>query len=65
MGLAPAAIEKTYAKRDVEALEKLMVNTCMECGSCAYLCPAHRPLVQTNKLAKMLLAEEKAKEANK
>ena len=64
LGLAPAAIEKAYAKRDVEAVEKLMVNTCMECGSCAYLCPAHRPLVQTNKLAKMLLAKEKAKEAN-
>ena len=65
LGLAPAAIEKAYAKRDVEAIEKLMVNTCMECGSCAYLCPAHRPLVQTNKLAKMLLKEEKAKEENK
>ena len=65
LGLAPAVIEKAYAKRDVEAIEKLMVNTCMECGSCAYLCPAHRPLVQTNKLAKMLLKEEKAKEENK
>ena len=64
LGLAPAAIEKAYERRDVELIEKLMVNTCMECGSCAYLCPAHRPLVQTNKLAKALLKEEKAKEAN-
>ena len=65
LGLAPAAIEKAYKQRDVEKLEKLMVNTCMECGSCAYLCPAHRPLVQTNKLAKSLLNAEKAKEENK
>ena len=65
LGMAPAAIEKAYAKKDVELLEKLMVNTCMECGACSYLCPAHRPLVQTNKLAKMLLQNEKAKEANK
>ncbi len=57
VGVAPAAIEKAYAKRDVEALAALQVNACMECGSCSYLCPAHRPLVQTNKLAKMLVKE--------
>ena len=28
----------------------------MECGCCSYGCPAHRPLVQTNKLAKAQLA---------
>ena len=65
LGLAPAAIEKAYKQRDAELIEKLMVNTCMECGTCAYLCPAHRPLVQTNKLAKKLLQDEKSKEANK
>ena len=65
LGLAPAAIEKAYKQRDVEQLEKLMVNTCMECGSCAYLCPAHHQLVQTNKLGKALLNAEKAKEENK
>ncbi len=65
LGLAPAAIEKAYEHKDVELIEKLMVNVCMECGSCAYLCPAHRPLVQTNKLAKQLLQAEKSKEANK
>ena len=57
LGIAPAAIEKAYAKKDVEELVALSVNACMECGSCAYLCPAHRPLVQTNKLAKMLVKE--------
>jgi electron transport complex protein RnfC len=64
LGLAPAAIAKAYMQKDAETLEKLMVNTCMECGTCSYLCPAHRPLVQTNKLAKMYLQAEKTKEAN-
>lgn len=61
-GLAPAAIAKAYEKKDAEALEKLVVNGCMECGCCSFVCPANRPLVQTNKLAKVFLREEKAKE---
>ena len=64
LGLAPAAIEKAYKQKDAELLQKLMVNACMECGTCSYLCPAHRPLVQTNKLAKMLLQEEQNKGGN-
>ena len=32
------------------------LNGHMECGCCSYGCPAHRPLVQTNKLAKAQLA---------
>lgn len=62
-GLAPAAISNAYTKKDAELLEKLSVNTCMECGCCSFNCPANRPLVQTNKLAKLFLKEEKAKEA--
>jgi electron transport complex protein RnfC len=27
----------------------------MECGCCSFVCPANRPLVQTNKLAKIKL----------
>lgn len=64
-GLAPAAISKAYDNRDTEALEKLAVNACMECGCCSFVCPANRPLVQKNKLGKVLLREEKAKEAKK
>ncbi len=32
----------------------------MECGCCAYVCPAHRPLVQVNKLAKVSLRDDQA-----
>lgn len=61
-GLAPAEILRAYDKKDAEALDKLLVNGCMECGCCSFVCPANRPLVQTNKLAKVFLREEKAKE---
>lgn len=61
-GINPAGIAQAYGKKDFEALEKLNVNLCMECGCCSFICPANRPLVQTNKLAKQALREEKAKE---
>ncbi len=64
-GLAPAAISKALEKKDAEALEELAVNACMECGCCSFVCPANRPLVQNNKLAKVFLREEKAKEEAK
>ena len=70
LGLAPTEIEKAYKSKNGEALEKLCVNLCMECGCCSYICPAKRPLVQTNKLAKAVLRDyiskkqAKAKEEN-
>ena len=64
-GLAPAAIAEAYRKKDVALLEKLQVQSCMECGCCSFTCPANRPLVQTNKLSKAFIKEEKAKEAKK
>lgn len=54
-GINPAALEKAYKAGDRAAMEKLGADACMECGCCAYLCPAKRPLVQTNKLAKAAL----------
>ena len=64
-GLAPASIALAYKKQDAARLEALFVNNCMECGCCSFVCPANRPLVQTNKLAKAFLKEEKAKEEKK
>ena len=61
-GLSPAQIARAYDKKDAVALDSLSVNACMECGCCSFVCPANRPLVQTNKLAKVFLKEEKAKE---
>lgn len=73
--LDPRAIAKAYKLDDGEALEKLCVDLCMECGCCSFICPANRPLVQTNKLAKIKLrnyltkkkadAEKEAKSSGK
>ena len=32
-------------------LQKEQVRVCMECGCCSYVCPAHRPLAETNNKA--------------
>ena len=41
-------------------LEAERVNICMECGCCSYVCPAHRPLIQNNKICKAELRDYKA-----
>ena len=50
--LMPADIETAFELDRIEDLVALKVNLCMECGCCSFICPARRPLVQTNKLAK-------------
>ena len=60
-GINPAAIAKAYNNKDVELIEKLGADTCMLCGCCAYVCPAKRPLVGTNNLAKAMLMADRAK----
>ena len=60
LGLMPAAIEAAYNKKNVDKLRALKANLCMECGCCSFACPAKRMLVQTNKLAKGLIAADNA-----
>lgn len=55
--LDPREIARAYKRNAPEELELLCVDICMECGCCSYVCPAKRPLVQTNKLAKIKLRE--------
>lgn len=64
-GINVPAIAKGYNTGDMEMVEKAGVEICMECGCCSFGCPANRPLVQTNKLAKVALKEYKEKEGNK
>ena len=61
-GINPAEIAIAHSRGDVERLEKLGATLCMECGCCSFICPANRPLVQSNKLAKAML--KKAKEGD-
>lgn len=52
LGLDPKAFVQALRSDDDEALVTLKANLCMECGCCAFVCPAKRQLVQTNKIAK-------------
>lgn len=55
--LMPAALEGAYLAKNTELLKELKVNLCMECGCCSYICPANRPLVESNHLGKKLLRD--------
>lgn len=63
--LDPRGISRAYKLGDDRLLRKHCVNICMECGCCSYVCPANRPLVQTNILAKARLKAFLKKEADK
>ncbi len=56
--LSPIAIHKAYISRDVEALDRLMADLCVECGTCSYVCPSKQPLVQSTHLARAMLRAE-------
>ena len=55
--LIPTALAKAYEMRDAQALKDLRVMQCMNCGSCSYISPAHRPLGFINTLGKTVLKE--------
>lgn len=68
--LDPREISRAYKLDSAKDLSALHVDLCMECGCCSYICPANRPLVQINKLAKTklrayLAAENAEKEGGK
>jgi len=61
MGLMPAELSQCIEADDIDAAEHLFVMDCFECGSCAFVCPAHRPLVQHMRRAKaIILARRRA-----
>ena len=53
--LMPVSFERAYERKDVDALNKLKINMCMECGCCEFICPANRKLVAHHKLSKQLV----------
>lgn len=52
MGLSPVEIANSFANKDKEALSKMMVDLCMSCGTCSFVCPSKRYVSQTMGLAK-------------
>lgn len=59
LSLMPTVFEHAWEQQDFSLLEQQKVQLCMECGCCAYVCPANRPLVQVNRLAKQALRARK------
>jgi Na+-translocating ferredoxin:NAD+ oxidoreductase subunit C len=50
----------TYAKNNMwEQCRDYYIETCIECGSCAYVCPSAIPLVGYIKTGKAVLARKK------
>ena len=45
MGLAPNVLAKASTYQNWECAEEEHVMDCIECGSCSFTCPAHRPLL--------------------
>ena len=64
LGLNPivfaGALDIDSKEERMARLDSYKVNLCMECGSCSFVCPAKRPLVQNNKIGKAELKEYKA-----
>ncbi len=54
MGLSPVEIAGAFATENVDMLNNLMVDLCMSCGTCTFVCPAKRHVSQTMNLAKIM-----------
>lgn len=61
-GINPTLIAKARKNDDVEGLIKAGTELCMECGCCSFVCPAKRPIVQNNRLAKAAIRAFRDKE---
>ena len=59
MCLMPTSICKAVNSNDVDAMMKANIMNCMECGCCAYVCPANRHLVNNIRLGKQIINNEK------
>lgn len=69
LNLDPVAIAKAMDNDDederAEILTREQVNLCMNCGSCSFVCPAKRPIAETNTKAKGFLKKYTAAHSDK
>lgn len=61
--LMPMMLNQFALERDWNSFEQYHGMDCMECGSCAYICPAKRHLTQTFKAGKRIISEQRKKAA--
>ena len=52
MGLEPYLLAKVSEVKNWERAEHEDITSCIECGSCQFTCPAHRPLLDNIRLGK-------------
>ena len=52
MGLEPYLLATASALHDWEKVEAAGITSCIECGSCQFTCPAHRPMLDNIRLGK-------------
>lgn len=55
MRLEPTEIVQAVKKQDWDEAERFYCHACIECGSCAFVCPAHIPLVQYIRMGKQFI----------
>lgn len=59
------ALKLTSREEKMHVLEENKIMLCVECGSCSFVCPAGRPLVLNNKIAKAEYREYLAEQNKK
>ena len=59
MGLSPVFLDREISINRTDKLESLNIMSCMECGSCSFVCPARRRLVQSIRTGKSMLRSGK------
>lgn len=52
MGLTPYYLMTTAEFEDWDKAESVHITDCVECGSCSYICPANRPILDYIRLGK-------------
>ena len=63
--LNPSTLGMMAKKGLWDEMEDNYVLDCFECGSCSFVCPSHIPLVQSFRVAKGIIREEKGRQASK
>ena len=55
-GLEPVRINNMEKVKNIEALKKLDVMSCIECGMCSYICPSKLDVTEGVRRAKRYMA---------
>ena len=64
MQLEPVLMARAINSDEIEESKKRGLLDCIECGSCAWICPAHIKLTQRFRIGKNIVRAEMAKNKN-